>query len=145
MEATQQQGHFEAIAARCAEVAPSGWVRLLGNWEASPAELGPILNYLTLAVVNGTDRWLYGQVAYDEPLYDLVAAYNIASGDDGPVRRWTVLDLEVDADGSYRTELGYDEPKRSNGIMDEESMGRFESYLDTWVAENGRVPEDEAS
>jgi hypothetical protein len=106
-----------------------------------------VLNYLTLAVVNGGDRWLFGQVGYDEQLYDLVAAYNTASAGEVTTKegetastRWTVFDLEVDADGTFRSNLGYDQPKRSNGIMDEESLGRFETYLDTWIAEHGATP-----
>jgi hypothetical protein len=140
VDAADQRQHIEAIAQRFAQIAPEGWARLVGNWEASQdAEGTTVLNYLTLAVVDGTDRWLFGQVGYDEPLYDLVAALNdksaaTASG------RWTVFDLEVDADGTFRTEFGYDPPKRTNGIMDEESLGRFESYLETWMADHGPVP-----
>lgn len=140
----EQQEHLAAIAGRFAQVAPRNWARLVGNWEATLGEDGePVLNYLTLAVVDGGDRWLFGQVGYDEPLYDLVAAYNNASSGDADAQvssRWTVLDLEVDEDGTFRTNLGYGQPKRSNGIMDEESLGRFESYLDTWVTEHGTVP-----
>ncbi len=142
MDVLEQQQRIAAIAGRFAEIAPKGWARLVGNWEATPDEQGsPVLNYLTLAVVNGGDRWLYGQVGYDETLYDLVADFNTASAGDGPDRRWTVLDLEVDEDGTYRTNFGYERPKRSNGVMDEESLGRFETYLDRWVAEHGAVPE----
>ena len=54
--------------------------------------------------------------------------------------RWTTLDLEVDRDGAFRSDFGYGPPKRTLGIHDEESMGRFESYLDRWVAEHGPVP-----
>jgi len=141
MDVIKQQDHVEAVAGRLVEVAPPGWVRLVGNWEATLDDRGsPVLNFLTLAVIDGGDRWLYGQVDYDETLYDLVAAFNRWSDGQGPNRRWTVLDLEVDADGSYRTEFGYDEPKRSNGIMDQESLGRFEDYLETWVAVHGPAP-----
>ena len=141
MDAADKRQRLEAIVQRFARVAPEGWTRLVGNWEATQdAEGRTVLNYLTLAVVNGGDRWLYGQVGYDEPLYDLVAELNDASAREGDGRRWTVLDLEIDADGSYRTEFGYDLPKRSNGIMDEESLGRFENYLETWMADHGPVP-----
>jgi hypothetical protein len=145
MDAAGTRQQIEAVVQRFSEIAPSGWARLVGNWEAArDGDGNTVLNYLTLAVVDGTDRWLYGQVGYDEPLYDLVVALNDASpkegADDGPDRRWTVFDLEVDADGSYRTEFGYDPPKRSNGIMDEESLGRFESYLEGWMAEHGAIP-----
>jgi len=141
MDAADKRRQIEAVVQRFAEIAPSGWARLVGNWEATRGDDGKtVLNYLTLAVVDASDRWLYGQVEYDEPLYDLVVELNDASADEGPERRWTVFDLEVDADGSYRTDFGYDPPKRSNGIMDEESLGRFESYLEGWMAEHGPVP-----
>jgi hypothetical protein len=114
----------------------------VGNWEATQdAQGATVLNHLTLAVIDGGDRWLYGQVGYDEPLYDLVAELNDATArTEGPERRWTVLDLEVDADTAYRVQLGYDTPKRSNGIQDHESVGRFQDYLETWIAEHGPAP-----
>lgn len=37
-------------------------------------------------------------------------------------------------------QFGYDTPKRSNGIHDQESLGRFQDYLETWMAEHGPVP-----
>lgn len=139
MDVTEQRAAMEAVAARFADVAPSGWVRLVGSWEATLKPDGEVnLNYLTMAVVAGEDRWLYGQVGFDEPLYDLVVKLNEGMAAAGS--RWTVFDLEVDADGTFRTSYGYDLPKRSNGIMDEESMGRFETYLDGWVAQHGPVP-----
>lgn len=139
MQATEQQAAVEAVVRRFTEVAPPGWARLVGNWEATPSPSGETnLNYVTLAVVDGGDRWQFGQVGYDEPLYDLVAALNEGMADSNG--RWTVLDLEVEGDGAYRTGFGYQQPKRSNGIHDEESMGRFENYFQTWIDEHGTVP-----
>jgi hypothetical protein len=119
----------------------------VGNWEATEDTHGStVLNYLTLAVVDGGDRWLYGQVAYDEPLYDLVVALNEATVEtEGDDRRWTVLDLEVDRNAAFRVQFGYEPPKRSNGIEDEESLGRFQNYLETWMAEHGAVPSGSGS
>lgn len=127
---------------RFATVAPDGWARLVGNWEATRDARGTtILNYLTLAVVDGGDRWLYGQVGYDEPLYDLVAdLHDSIARSESADRHWTVLDLEVDRDLTFRARFGYDTPKRSNGIHDQESVGRFEDYLESWIAEHGAVP-----
>lgn len=141
MGLAEQQDQLGAVARRFAQVAPQGWARLLGNWEATVDAAGAVsLNWITTAVVDGGDRWLYGQVAYDEPLYDAVVRLNELSAQDGPDRRWTTLDLRLDADGAIAVDLGYDEPKRTNGVHDEESLGRFEQYLDTWVAEHGPVP-----
>lgn len=141
MEPLEQQRHVQAIAQRFVEVAPQGWSRLVGNWEAAPGSDGrPVLNYLTLAVVDLGDRWGFGQIDYDEPLYDLVADFRVAAEADGPEGTWTVLDLEVDADGTFRTDFSYDPPKRSNGILDEESIGRFENYLQGWIEQHGPTP-----
>ena len=141
MGKAEQQERLERIARRFGDVAPPNWVRLVGNWEAYPGPTGELtLNYVTLAVVDGGDRWLFGQVGYDEPLYDLVAELNRMASEDQPDHAWTVLDLEVDQDGTFRVEFGYDPPKRARGIHDEESMGRFETYLDRWVAEHGPRP-----
>jgi hypothetical protein len=142
IDAEQKRERLEGIVRRFAEIAPEGWVRLVGNWEATQKPGGAtVLNYLTLAVVDGGDRWLFGQIGYDEPLYDLVTGLNDAvAQSEGDERRWTVLDLEVDADAAFRVQFGYDTPKRSNGIQDEESLGRFQDYLETWIAEHGPVP-----
>jgi hypothetical protein len=136
-----QQSQLEAVARRFAEIAPAGWARLVGNWEATADESGAVvLNWITTAVVNGGDRWLYGQVGFDEPLYEAVAELNALAAADGSERRWTTFDLLLDPDGTVKVDFGYDPPKRSNGIHDEESLGRFETYLDAWVAEHGKVP-----
>jgi hypothetical protein len=133
----EQQEQVEVVVRRFAAIAPVGWARLVGSWEATGSD-EVTLNWITTAVVNGGDRWQYVQVGYDEPLYDAVARLNQLSAEPGP--RWTTLDLTVDADGSFRLTPGYEPPKRSRGIHDEESLGRFERYLDTWVAEHGAVP-----
>lgn len=138
MEATEQQQMIRAIAERLVQVAPEGWARLVGNWEASLVDDEVSLNWITLGVVDLGDRWGAGQFGYDGTLYDLVAQLNQAMAQDA--ERWTVLDLEVDRDGAYRTRFGYGPTKRTLGVSDEESVGRFENYLDAWVAEHGQVP-----
>lgn len=138
MEASAQQEQVRAIAERFVHIAPDGWARLVGNWEASVADDQVSLNWITLGVVDLGDRWGAGQFGYDERLYDLVAELNEGMARAG--ERWTVLDLEIDRDGTFRTHFGYGPAKRTLGISDEESTGRFEKYLDTWVAEHGPVP-----
>lgn len=135
MQPSEQQDLVRSIGARFVEIAPPGWARLVGNWEATLQGSEVNLNYITLAVVGQDGGWAAGQLGFDEPLYDLVAELNEAMATTG--ERWTVMDLEVDADGRFRTAFGYGPPKRSTGIFDEESMGRFENYLATWVAEHG--------
>jgi len=48
---------------------------------------------------------------------------------------WGICDLVVDRPGRFRFNFCYDPPKRINGIFDEESMGRFERYLEAYKAE----------
>lgn len=137
----EQQEQLGAVARRLADIAPSGWARLVGNWEAVVDDSGTVLlDSITTAVVHGGDRWLYGQIGHDQSLYDAVVRLNEQSAEAGPDHRWTTLDLRVDPDGELQVDLGYEPPKRSRGIRDEESYGRFERYLDIWVAQHGPVP-----
>ena len=141
MGVVEQQEQLGVVARRFASVAPAGWVRLLGSWEATPGPGGGVtLNWITAAVVDAGDRWAYGQVGFDDELYDAVVRLNDLAAQDGPDRRWTTFDLTLDADGTFHVDLGYDPPRRSQGVLDEQSHGRFERYLDTWVAEHGPVP-----
>lgn len=139
MGVAEQEQQLGVVARRLAQVAPTGWARLLGNWEAAVVDGEVTLNWVTTAVVNGGDRWLYGQVGYDEELYDAVQRLNELSAEGGGTR-WTTFDLRLDPDGTIEVGFGYDPPKRMQGIHDEESLGRFETYLDIWVAEHGPVP-----
>lgn len=136
MAAYEEQ--IQRIVRRFDTIAPEGWVRLAGNWESyQDADDDLALNYITIAVVASEGGWGAGQLGYDEDLYDEVLALNevMAEGDG---RRWTVLDLEIDAEpAEYRVQFGYDTPKRVNGVLDDESFGRFERYLSSWVAEHG--------
>lgn len=129
---------IQRIVRRFDAIAPEGWVRLAGNWESyQDADDGLALNYITLAVVASDGGWGAGQLGYDEDLYDEVLALNEAMAE-GDARRWTVLDLEIDAEpAEFRVQFGYDPPKRVNGVLDDESFGRFERYLESWVAEHG--------
>lgn len=141
MGAVEQQDQLTVVARRFADIAPTGWVHLVGSWEATPGDGGEVsLNWITAAVVDGGDRWLYGQIGYDDVLYDAVATLNEQSARTGPGHRWTTLELHLDRDGTFKVDLGYEPPKRSQGINDEASFGRFERYLDTWVAAHGPTP-----
>lgn len=139
--AVEQQDQLTVVARRFAEIAPERWVHLVGSWEATLDEAGDVrLNWITTAVVDGRDRWLYGQVGYDEPLYDAVVRLNELSAEPGPEHRWTTCELRLDRDGSIQVDFGHEPPKRSRGIHDEESLGRYERYLDAWVAVHGPRP-----
>lgn len=138
----EQEELIQAVIERFAAIAPQGWARLAGNWEAYDDEHGSLtLNYITVAVVNGGTEWLYGQVDYDAALYGAVITLNerMSAGDEQ--RRWTVFDLEVDADPpAYRVDFGYDPPKRAGGVDDYQSLGRFQDYLQTWIDTHGPTP-----
>ena len=141
MGAVAQQRQLEAVVRRFAAIAPAGWAHLVGSWEASTGADGRVsLNWITTAVVDGGDRWLHGQVRHDEALYDAVVRLNELSAQAAPEHRWTTLELHLDRDGTIRVDVGHEPPKRTRGVLDEESLGRYERYLDTWVAAHGPVP-----
>ena len=141
MGAAEQQEQLGVVARRLAAIAPAGWAHLVGSFEATVSDAGEVtLDWITTAVVDGGDRWLYGQLGYDEELYDAVVRLNDLAAEAGPQARWTTCELHLGPDGSIQVDLGYDPPKRSRGIYDEESLGRFEGYLDVWVATHGPRP-----
>lgn len=127
--------HFSAIA-------PQGWARLHGNWEAHHDDHGTLtLNYITVAIVAGDGDWLYGQIAYDHDLYHAVLDLNQRMTGHDEQHRWTTFDLEIDAEPpAYRVDFDYDPPKRVNGIDDHQSTGRFRDYLQTWIDTHGPTP-----
>jgi hypothetical protein len=43
--------------------------------------------------------------------------------------------MVVDRPGRFRFSFSYDPPKRINGIFDDDSMGRFDRYLERYKAE----------
>lgn len=52
--------------------------------------------------------------------------------------RWGTCDLVVDQPGKFS--FSYDPPKRINGMFDDDSMGRFDRYLETYEAERPHPP-----
>jgi len=52
---------------------------------------------------------------------------------------WGTCDLIVDQPGRFRFNFSYERPKRINGVFDDESMGRFDRYLETYKAERARA------
>jgi hypothetical protein len=48
--------------------------------------------------------------------------------------RWRT-DLVVDKSGEFRSKFSYDPPKRMNAVFDDDSLGRFNRYLETYKAE----------
>ena len=43
--------------------------------------------------------------------------------------------IVVDQPGKFKLSFSYDPPKRINGVFDDDSMGRFDRYLETYEAE----------
>jgi hypothetical protein len=43
----------------------------------------------------------------------------------------------VDQQGKFRFSFSYDPPKRINGVFDDEVMGRFDRYLESYKAGRG--------
>jgi hypothetical protein len=52
--------------------------------------------------------------------------------------RWGTCDLVVDQPGKFKFSFTYDPPKRINGVFDDDSVGRFDRYLETYRAERRR-------
>jgi DNA/RNA non-specific endonuclease len=57
----------------------------------------------------------------------------------GEGERWGTCDLVADRTGEFKYRFSHDPPNRINGVFDDDSMGRFDRYLETYKAERGRA------
>ncbi|MGI4977113.1 MAG: hypothetical protein ACRYG6_09240 [Janthinobacterium lividum] len=111
------------------------WERIGVNYEMDRTPEGRVLDsvifYIT-ADPDGSLRKTSVRLASDE-MNDRIIELADAMAQDGET--WGSCDLVVDSNGKYGFKFDYAPPRRINGVFDDASMGRFDTYLDTYRVE----------
>jgi hypothetical protein len=115
------------------------WERIVVNYEMQEEDGGLTEDrrgfYITPDAAGGYRK---AGLTFDAAVKDLFHALRETmqrSEGQGQHKGWGICDLVVDQPGRFRFNFSYDSPKRINGVFDDESMGRFDRYLDTYKAE----------
>lgn len=107
------------------------WERVVINMEMEydDEEKEPILDTACF-YIKSTAEGDYEQVAHelDRETELLFEAPNDLSLDLNQ-ERWGSCDLVIDCSGKYRFKFDFEKPKRLGGIFDEQSVYRFNNYL----------------
>jgi hypothetical protein len=124
-----------AIVMALARDIPEAWERIVVNYEMQEEGGGVTEDRLGFYIAKDAAGSLReAELAFSPEVKRLFREMNdeIQRSEGG---RWGTCDLVVDQRGKFRFTFSYDPPKRINGVFDDESMGRFDRYLETYEAE----------
>jgi hypothetical protein len=114
------------------------WLRIVVNYEVQEDDGGLIEDRLGFYIAEDAQQVLATHtLVFGPELKDLFRGLNQEMGRTGGAR-WGTCDLVVDPPGRFRFSFSYDPPKRINGIFDDDSMGRFDRYLEVYQAERSQ-------
>ncbi len=129
----------EAIVTTLARGIPGAWERIVVNYEMQEEDGGLTEDrrgfYITK---DATGDFRKGELAFSSEVKALFRQMNDKIHQTEG-HRWGTCDLVVDQSGKFRFNFSYDPPKRINGVFDDDSMGRFDRYLETYKAERARA------
>jgi len=126
----------EAIVTSLARAIPQAWERIVVNYEMEEQEGGAIIhNRLGFYIAKDAGGNLHKAELrvgseVEDMFRDMSDEFQRTVGE-----RWGTCDLVVDPPGKFRFDFAYDPPKRINGVLDDDSYGRFGRYLETYKAE----------
>ena len=128
----------KAIVTALARDIPDAWERIVVNYEMEEEDDGLTEDRLGFYIAKDAVAGLReAQLAFSPEVKSLFREMNDEiQRSEG--QRWRTCDLVVDQPGKFRFSFSYDPPKRLNGVFDDDSMGRFDRYLETYKAERGR-------
>jgi hypothetical protein len=125
----------EAIVAALVRDISGGWERIVVNYEMQEDDGGLVEERRGLYISQDAEQALdMNAVAFSPGLKDLFRRLNEEMQRTKGMR-WGTCDMVVDRPGRFRFSFSYDPPKRINGIFDDDSMGRFDRYLERYKAE----------
>lgn len=113
------------------------WERIVVNYEMQEEDGGLTEDRRGFSIAtDGAGGYRKATLTFDATAKDLFRALQ-QEMQRSEGKGWGTCDLVVDQPGRFRFNFSYDPPKRINGVFDEESMGRFDRYLETYAAERG--------
>lgn len=126
----------KAIVSALARSIPDAWERIVVNYEMQEEDGGLTEDRLGFYIAKGSTGDLReSDLVFSPEVEAMFREMNDeikrTAGD-----RWGTCDLVVDKSGEFRFKLAYDPPKRINGVFDDDSLGRFNRYLETYKAEH---------
>ncbi len=129
----------KAIVAALARGIPDAWERIVVNYEMQEEDGGLTEDRRGFYIAKGpTGELRKSDLAFSPEVKAMFREMNDeirrAEGE-----RWGTCDLVVDQPGKFRFSFSYGPPKRINGVFDDDSMGRFDRYLETYKAERARA------
>jgi len=115
---------------------PDAWERIVVNYEMQEEDDGSTEDRLGLYIAKGpTGDLRESELVFSPEVRAMFREMNNeikrTTGD-----RWGTCDPVVDKSGEFRFKLSYDRPKRINGVFDDDSLGRFNRYLESYKAEH---------
>jgi hypothetical protein len=129
----------KAIVTALAREIPDAWERIVVNYEMQEEDGGLTEDRLGFYIEkDAAGNLRESELAFTPEVKRLFREMNDeirrSEGE-----RWGTCDLVVDQPGKFKFSFSYDPPKRINGVFDDDSMGRFDRYLETYKAERGRA------
>ena len=123
------------IVVALASTIDAPWERIVVNYEIQEEDAGLTEDRRGFTIIpDGAGDFRKGQLSFDTTVKNLFRELR-AEIQRSEGQGWGTCDLIVDQPGRFRFNFSYDPPKRINGVFDEQSMGRFDRYLDTYKAE----------
>jgi Protein of unknown function, DUF600 len=128
-----------AIVTALARDLPDAWERIVVNYEIQEEDGGLTEDRLGFYIAkDAAGGFRESELAFTPEVKRLFREMNDeVQRSEG--ERWGTCDLVVDQPGKFKFSFSYDRPKRINGVFDDESMGRFDRYLETYNAERGQA------
>jgi hypothetical protein len=112
------------------------WERIVVNFEMDTTPEGRVVDYRFFYISPSTDGDFKktSVIALPKEVTEHFIGLNDAMLESEGAR-WGICDMLVDRSRKYNFKYDYGSPKRIRGVFDESSMGRFDKYLDTYLAE----------
>lgn len=122
-----------AIVVSVAQSINDNWKQIVLNYEIDYPKGELVENYIGFYIKVGENNQLSMiQIYFSDEMLGLLQKLR-AKGLELNNEPWCTCDIVIESNGEYQFDFSFEPPKRINGILDEESYGRFNKYLDNYV------------